>query len=491
MTVSVSGRGGLGDWEYARKIELPFILNLESGVVLRCEEILRLLPGKRLVCRAAVVGQPPLLLSLAYVDNPTVLVKLFMGSKQQTAVAEDALAVQAIAKAGISTPKLVQQDKVVVKGYPVLLFEFLDGARPFWEAWQSSEQQSRLLRQLLEMLAVQHAADLRQRDFHLMNYLVGTDAVLYAIDGGDYALGKVSKRMVLHNLGMLFGHLPRDLLLESSNWLDVYTDARGWSAHQLDYGAVLKRADRFRHHRARRITRKCYRNCSEFLVRKYGRYFICQRRDFDTGSLDKWLDQQALSDNCGDDLLLKSGNSQTVWRNRIENKVVVVKRYNLKSWIHALRRAVTRSRASRSWGNAHHLQALHIATPVPLAMVEERLGPLRRRAWLLMEWCTGADVKNYFAPAADTPEIRADMQRVADVVLCLGKNGVVHHDLKATNFLIQDGQVDLIDLDSMSFPVMPWIKRWGIAADQRRFLANWTGSWLQPVFKALLSSRDD
>ena len=62
---------GRQDWEYARDIGLPFTLELVSGPPLVCREILRCLPGRRLVCRAEQGGN-------------TLLVKLFMGQARRS-----------------------------------------------------------------------------------------------------------------------------------------------------------------------------------------------------------------------------------------------------------------------------------------------------------------------------------------------------------------------------------------------------------------------
>jgi len=95
------------DWEYRREIALPFSLQLDDARPLRCEEILRLLPGRRLVCRADQDGQP-------------VLVKLFMGKDAQREAREDAAGIRAMMAAAIETPPLRLESRVADKGYPVL-----------------------------------------------------------------------------------------------------------------------------------------------------------------------------------------------------------------------------------------------------------------------------------------------------------------------------------------------------------------------------------
>ncbi len=449
------------DWEFSRDIALPFELRLADGQVMVCEQILRLLPGRRLVCRAGS-------------EEGDVLLKLFLGEDGRKEAAEDASAIRAMMAADIATPALRGEAGVRDRPYRVLLFDFIPEARSFRQAWMAAAGEERrvLLEKLLRLVAAQHQAGLRQRDFHLNNFLVAPDGRLYAIDGGDFLVGKapVDKAAAIANLGFLFGHLPRRELHRSAHVLQPYLEERGWSGEPGLLSRVSKAADAFRHRRARRISRKGYRNCSEFLVRQWRGLRICQRRDLPVDVLDAWLESSGLAPREGE-AILKPGNSQTVWRTRLGEDEVVVKRYNLKNLPHALRRALSRSRASRSWENAHRLRAYHIATPRPLAMIEERWGPFRRRAWLITDLARGVGANRYISQHPD----EGSMRRLADTVAAFGENGLVHGDMKATNFIMSDDHVEVIDLDSMRRPCTGPARRAGIHRDRQRFLRNWEG----------------
>lgn len=73
----------------------------------------------------------------------------------------------------------------------------------------------------------------------------------------------------------------------------------------------------------------------------------------------------------------------TVVRVSVSDLDCIVKRYNLKNLRHALSRCWRPSRAWHSWRAGHLLRHLGIATPEPLAVLEERFGFLRRRAFLV------------------------------------------------------------------------------------------------------------
>ena len=70
---------------------------------------------------------------------------------------------------------------------------------------------------------------------------------------------------------------------------------------------------------------------------------------------------------------LKDGNSSTVMVVRVNDRPVVVKRYNIKGRRHGLARALRATRAARAWRNAHALLFDGVPTARPLAMLEKRL----------------------------------------------------------------------------------------------------------------------
>jgi len=478
--VEMSTQKQASDWEYARTIALPFQLQLTSGESVECQEILRLLPGRRLVAVAEVAGKK-------------VLLKLFMGNKQRSDATDDSNGVKALLKANITTPNLLQESQVVDKGYPALLLEYLPDTISYREAWQraSAMDQQKMLQALVTMVAQQHEHGLKQRDFHLRNFIVDQSGIVYAIDGGDYAISSrpISRHQALKNLGMLFGHLPADVLVTHRNLLQVYLDLRHWTGADEIYTVVLRNSKGFRRWRANAISSKAFRNCSEFQVRHLGRLRICQRRDFPADELDDWIATSKLDFVESDGCLLKPGNSQTVWKTRIANQDVVLKRYNLKNWHHALRRAVTRSRASRSWQNAIRLGAYHIATPEPLAMIEERWGPLHGRAWLITRVAEGKGADQYFKDLEENDLLTHDASRLASIIKDFSENGIVHGDMKATNFVMDERILQVIDLDSMSLPLVSWYREHAIGEDRQRFLENWSQPWLLKIFEDLLDER--
>jgi tRNA A-37 threonylcarbamoyl transferase component Bud32 len=155
----------------------------------------------------------------------------------------------------------------------------------------------------------------------------------------------------------------------------------------------------------------------------------------------------------------------------VAGQQLVVKRYNLKSPAHALSRLLRPSRAWHSWQAAIRLRFAGVATPQPLAMTEERWGPLRRRAWLLTDYCSGAYLSQLLCASEAPPA--AIGQAIINTFNALHEAQITHGDLKATNLLWDGKELLLIDLDAtMAHGSRSDFKRsW--KRDRTRLLRNW------------------
>jgi hypothetical protein len=156
----------------------------------------------------------------------------------------------------------------------------------------------------------------------------------------------------------------------------------------------------------------------------------------------------------------------------------VVKRYNVKSFWHGVRRALKpRSRFRLAWCNGQRLHFLDIPTARPMALLEHRIGPLRRVAYLVMEDRGGEDL-NGLAAAGGMQDVHVDA--VVRIFRSLAAAGLCHGDTKASNFLVTPEGVALIDLDAMTE------RPAGLGEDVRRFLDNWNA---QPALQRRFRER--
>ena len=73
-------------------------------------------------------------------------------------------------------------------------------------------------------------------------------------------------------------------------------------------------------------------------------------------------------------------------------KDVVIRRYNHKGLLHSLLYTIKKSGAYRAWLNAHRLEMLDLATPKPLAYVEQRTVLLLWKSYFINEYIDGQNV---------------------------------------------------------------------------------------------------
>lgn len=134
----------------------------------------------------------------------------------------------------------------------------------------------------------------------------------------------------------------------------------------------------------------------------------------------------------------------------IANYKLVVKRYNFRNFWHGLKLRLRASKAMRSWLFSHRLQANDIATANPVAVVEERIGPLRGRAYYIAEYVPGTRGCEYFSDQSTSQATWQDtISEIEILTLRLRELGFSHADYHFGNLVIKDKKPYLIDLDNM------------------------------------------
>lgn len=454
-----------------RSPDTPFRIALGDGRELVMLRLLRVLPGKRIVGEAEFGGL-------------RVLAKLFVAPGSDRHWARERLGLEALRAAGLVTPETLASCALAEGGY-ALLSRFHADAEPLAAAWDrvkdvavGDHEAIVLFAPVLEVLARMHQAGLAQEDLHLGNFLRTAD-VLLIIDGDSVKdFGRpLTAAEAAGNLGMLLAQLPAAWDAARSSLLSIYRDAGGIAG--FDEIRLQAAIDEVRDWRVTDFLGKCVRDCSLFSVERSAARFSSVRRECADGLAPLLHDpDQGLEKG----VRLKSGNTCTVARTQVAGREVVIKRYNLKSVGHALSRLWRPSRAWHSWREAHRLGLFGIATPAPLVLVEERLGPLRRRAWLVTEHCPGATLLDHLS--ADDEPSSAEASAITTLFTTLNRLKISHGDLKASNLLWHAGRVWLIDLDATTQHRSEATYRKAWRRDRARLLRNWPensvlGRWLQ------------
>lgn len=443
--------------EAGRQPVLPFELGLPDGSWLTFSSLLRLLPGRRLAGVGVWRGR-------------TVFAKLFIGKDAIRHGERERDGLAALQAAGMPTPAVHFAASVADGGF-LVLSDYLDGALALDELPLTAEEPQHLL-PAMALLGQMHAAGLVHHDLHLGNFL-RHDSRLLLIDGDGVRSGAAAAERFA-NLALFLAQLTPDWDIRQAQLLAAY--GQPVEAARLGEAVAAARQRRLRHFLAKTV-----RDCSQFAVQHDFRRFTAVLRD-EQEALQPLLADPDAAIAAG--RRLKDGGTCTVAAVEVAGRLLVVKRYNLKNWRHALSRAWRPSRAWHSWQAAHRLAFYGIATPRPLALIEERAGPLRGRAFLITEHCPGANLLNCLDPAHEPAPMQ--QRALSRLFATLHALRITHGDLKATNLLWHDAQVVLIDLDALLEHRAEAGFRRAWQRDRARLLRNWPdGSplvhWLQGV----------
>lgn len=441
--------------------KLAVNLLLADGTTLNVHEAVRVVPNKRIVCKADWHGQP-------------VYAKLFMGHHAQAYSERDQHGVDALRGAGIPTPLLLGKTNVIAQDIHVLIFEAITDSQDAEALYAQSsiKQREVLISQLVAIVAKQHEAGLLQTDMYLKNFLVQSTAI-FSIDGdGIRQFSHVSNLTALKNLSVLLSKVDvRELVQYLPVWLELYAKARGWSTppalssmQRLIQQARWQATTRYADH-------KVFRECTDVSVKQNAQQYLAITQTFSMALTD--LNAQTLDDWMQDAVLLKDGNTCTVSLATIAAQPMVIKRYNIKNIGHNFSRMWRPSRAAISWANAHRLQLLDLPTPKPIALLETRYMGLRGKAYFLSEYVEAPDLAEAFNTITESLQRAALVKAVVQLCYRLHLLRISHGDFKATNIKVVNGQPVLIDLDSMQQHRSAYFAQRAHVKDLQRLMQNW------------------
>ncbi|MGV8861537.1 MAG: lipopolysaccharide kinase InaA family protein [Pseudomonas sp.] len=427
--------------------------------------LLRVLPGQRYVGAGIWRGRP-------------VLAKLLVGSKAARHFQRELAGVRLLAEQGMTTPLLLADGLQDGEG-GWLLFEFLEHAQSLGKAWSDVEhlpvlapEQQAVLGDALSAIAQLHSKGLWQEDLHLDN-LLRHNGRLYLIDGAgiraEQAGKPLSRARVLENLGVFFAQLPKTLEPFTEELLVHYLLSNG--EHGLPMEALQKQIDKVRVWRLKDFLSKVGRDCSLFSVKDSAFGLRAIRREEEAAMTPVLAQADQLLDHGH---LYKTGGAASVGRVDVAGRPLVIKRYNIKNFAHWLKRFWRPSRAWHSWREGNRLAFLGIATPKPLALLEQRFFWLRRKAYLVTEFLPGPDIIERFAPyvaSGNAPDV--ELQALDQLFGQLLRERISHGDLKGHNVFWHQDRWALIDLDAMCQHASASSFATAFTRDRARFMRNW------------------
>lgn len=175
---------------------------------------------------------------------------------------------------------------------------------------------------------------------------------------------------------------------------------------------------------------------------------------------------------------LKQDIATTIWWLEYNKHTLVVKRYNTQNLWHTIRRSFRRSRARNCWNMSKIFEQSGVNTPARIAVIQEWMGPFKLRSWFVSQYIHGIDLDHYlYAREHNQHPEEKRIKTVYDAASRLFKNlkahRLTHGDLKATNILLSEDKLYLIDLDAAhQYRFGPGLKRARLK-DWHRFMKNW------------------
>jgi tRNA A-37 threonylcarbamoyl transferase component Bud32 len=443
----------------------PGALLLADGSQLEIHNVVRTVPGKRLVCRGVWNSQ-------------NVYAKIFVGKHAERHAGRDARGVAWLSQAGIATPALLCTNALADRPAKVLVFAEVSDAVNAEQQLLNLEPSQKLefAGLLVQEVAAHHRHNLIQTDLYLKNFLIKAN-VVYTLDGDGIRQlsGCCQKRRKLVNLATLLSKF--DAL--DDGWIkDLYArycSHVGVPNKVPDESRLTGLTQRIRQSQASAYAdTKVFRNCTDVKVSQTFDSFKAIASGFDINNIDaRFLDAFLVKPERN----IKNGNTCTVGMAELADKKVVVKRYNIKNFWHGVNRAFRASRAAQSWANAHRLLISNIATAQPLALVEQRWGVFRRRAYYLSEYVDAPDARQFFAQSSSADERLIVAQQLAALLHKLYLLKYTHGDFKATNVKIVNFKPLLIDLDAMQAYRHGCCSDWWFerkhTKDLQRLMKNW------------------
>lgn len=475
-----------------RQIPAPFRLPIveEKGgeaqgqSVLEIEWVLRLVPGRRLV-------------ALARWGDRLVIVKLFFHAGQwKRHMLRDRNGVNLLRQSGVPTPELLLETTTTDGKGGVLIIEYLQqgtSLSSLLEAAVNEADIDEVINLAVKTIALCHQAGLWQRDIHLDNFMLAA-GVVYLLDGGDIkAEERLDNKISRQNLALFFAQFPAIFDEKASVHLDQYQIHRTEPV-DVKLGSFRNEIRQARKSRIAKFERKLFRSTTANRSERSTSKFYVHDRSIHSPELDRFIKDP--DSFIHQDKLLKQGNSSTVALVEIDGREFVLKRYNIKSFWHGLSRMMRPSRAHHSWRNASVLEMLGVATPHPYLFLEERIfWVFRSRAYFLCEYIAAQDVGTAWgmqgaSEEADEGWNRTGNEEVVELfrqfLKLMNDYQISHGDMKATNFIIRDKQLFVLDLDAMKRHQSQGAFAQKFAADLARFRKNWIGGPLEPLVDLMI-----
>jgi len=183
----------------------------------------------------------------------------------------------------------------------------------------------------------------------------------------------------------------------------------------------------------------------------------------------------------------KNGPATTVVPIKLAESDCILKRYNARSAIHVVSRALRQTRAMRCWQRSYDFAKAGINVATPIMMYEQRIGPIRLDAYFVCDKLEGDELLGLL-PMMSLAQQQSVLTQMKDAFKKMRAAKLTHGDMKATNIMWVDGELFFIDLDAARKHRFMSTWRRSHVKDVKRFMKNWKD---QPQLLALFNELYD
>lgn len=426
-----------------------------------CTQIVRCLPESRISC-------------IGLWQDKQVFVKIFISKKHaKTHYLREQKGIELLNDKHIIAPHIIHLATALKMEVHIIVFDFIVPATNTQVAWDNATPITRptLLKKLLTLIAEHHNKGIIQRDLHLGNFLLSGDTIV-TLDGSDIHQTSINQQQAMAHLALFFAQFYPENDTHIKPCFLLYGVLRQWAIKRPLLDKLLKLTRLAREKRKINFLKKIYRECSLFAYQsQWQKRSICNRQ-YLTSEMTELI--KSPDKFMANGVFLKKGYGVTVSAVSLNGQQLVVKRYNTKNSLHAIRQAFRQSRASKSWKNAHMLDFYDIPAIKPIALIENRWGFIRRKSYFITAFQAGELCSHFFLASQHNDHDKADAaRRIVATLKNMHHLGVTHGDLKASNLLISALHPTLIDLDSTRQHRIPFLFNKAEKKDIDRFLKNW------------------
>lgn len=413
-------------------------LTLTNGTHFVGEQVLRIIPKKRIVAKGCWEGK-------------TVIAKIFLSKNAKKHAENDCKGIAALTKKKVPTPSLLYSD--TVENIAILLFEYIPQSKDLDVALLAADDKLILLKSVITEIATQHVLGILQKDLHFGNFLIQEEDEkinIFTLDGAQIQScgDRLDKKISMKNIALFLSQLGVGQSDLQETLFRFYATLRGWLLQSSDIPHLHALIDEVNQDRWKNFSQKINRNSTAFVKLRQGKYHGMCKRDRQKLEFLAFLKNPDAIFQLTSSCILKAGNSATVIKAELDGEYVVIKRYNIKNIWHYLRRCLRPTRAACCWRIAQKLELFHVATACPIAFIEKKSFGLRGASYYVTEYVEGENAKNYFHKKQSADNIAAMLKMIKQLFCKIKILNISHGDLKITNIVIdRDKKPVIIDLD--------------------------------------------